>query len=119
MINVKLIPLSGKNEIQVEGPVFSLGREPECDHQIFNMQVSRHHCDLYVNEESVLLRDRGSRNGTFVNGEMVLGEHQLRDDDTLAIGPVLFTISIDKTEESDAPRFLRRIRSGMRRLARN
>ena len=117
MLQVKLTPVSGDAPIEVDGPVFSIGREKGCDHQIINMQVSRHHCDLYVEDSAVKIRDRGSRNGTFVNGEMVLGDHELHDEDTLAIAPLLYKVSIRSVEDSDGPRFLHRLRDGVRRLA--
>lgn len=117
MLQVKLTPVSGDPPIEVDGPVFSIGREKGCDHQIINMQVSRHHCDLYVDESAVRVRDRGSRNGTYVNGEMVLGDQELHNEDTLAIAPVIFKVSIHQVEDPDSSRFLNRLRNGVRRLA--
>jgi predicted component of type VI protein secretion system len=41
-----------------------------------------------------ILRDRGSRYGTYVNGERVAGERELKLGDVLKIGPLQFEIEI-------------------------
>lgn len=50
-----------------------IGRADDCDMQIVEPCVSRHHCGIVVNagEHSVRVRDRGSANGTYVNGRRV------------------------------------------------
>lgn len=47
--------------------------------------ASRHHCLLEVNPPHGYVRDLGSRNGTFVNGDRVRERH-LRDGDVIAAG---------------------------------
>lgn len=107
MLEVKLIPLAGKDVVQVDKAIFHIGREDSCDFQLYNAQVSRQHCDLVIDEKSVRVRDLGSRNGTYVNGERVWGEMELHNQDTLAIAPLLFTVSI---RESRKPNLLERLR---------
>jgi pSer/pThr/pTyr-binding forkhead associated (FHA) protein len=52
-------------------PVTLLGRGTDCDRRLVDPGVSRHHAELRVENEQVVLVDRGSTNGTFVNGQPV------------------------------------------------
>lgn len=62
-----------------------IGRSAECDVRVRDTRVSREHCELTPVDGGWALRDRGSRNGTFVNGKSVR-EHQLRDGDVVEVG---------------------------------
>jgi FHA domain-containing protein len=52
-------------------PVTLLGRGTDCDLRLVDPGVSRHHAELRVENDQVILVDRGSTNGTFVNGQPV------------------------------------------------
>jgi FHA domain-containing protein len=52
-------------------PVTLLGRGTDCDLRLVDAGVSRHHAELRVENDQVVLVDRGSTNGTFVNGQPV------------------------------------------------
>jgi hypothetical protein len=52
-------------------PVTLLGRGTDCDLRLVDGGVSRHHAELRVENDQVVLVDRGSTNGTFVNGQPV------------------------------------------------
>ena len=78
-----------ENEIVIETPDFSLahpefmiGRAQDCQLQIPSKFVSRHHCELIVDDRdhAVRIRDLGSQNGTFVNEAAVTDERELRRD---------------------------------------
>ena len=73
---------------------FMFGRGPECDVRPNSDLVSRQHCLLQITEHGALIRDLGSRNGTLVNGKLVLGEHKLRHGDTLQLGPLVLEVLI-------------------------
>ncbi len=45
-----------------------IGRALDCDIRIANQEVSRYHCLIYREGHRTHLEDRGSSNGTFVNG---------------------------------------------------
>jgi hypothetical protein len=64
-----------------------LGREAENDFLLPHPSISHQHCEVWVMEDSVMVRDLGSRNGTFVAGEPVQ-EAQLLDGQTLRLGDV-------------------------------
>jgi len=52
-------------------PVTLLGRGTDCDLRLVDPGVSRHHAELRIENDQVVLVDRGSTNGTFVNGQPV------------------------------------------------
>jgi hypothetical protein len=72
----------------------SVGRSEAADVGLpFDAEVSRVHAELErVGEEWTLADDGLSRNGSFVNGERVVGRRRLRDGDVLRFGdtPMLF-----------------------------
>ncbi len=64
----------------------TIGRAPDCDIVLPRRQVSRHHARIERVDEGYLLRDLGSKNGTYVNGQRVEGEpHRLNDGDEIQI----------------------------------
>jgi len=75
------------------GTVTVIGRRQECDLYIPLTVVSRRHCQLHQDNDKLVLRDLGSRNGTFVNGERI-EETELKNGDEVKIGPVAFAVQI-------------------------
>ncbi len=64
----------------------SLGRHPSNSIQLLDKIVSKEHCVIERRAGGFLLRDLGSLNGTYVNGERVNGEQTLRHGDDIALG---------------------------------
>jgi hypothetical protein len=63
-----------------------IGRGTDCDITIPKRQISRHHAQIERDEQGYLLRDLGSKNGTFVNSQPVLDRpYRLRDEDEIQI----------------------------------
>lgn len=94
-MELKLKVLEGKNagqEIAVQAPKFFVGRAEDCHLRPGSDLISRHHCVLLVDEGYVGVRDFGSKNGTYVNDERVVGERELKAGDRLSIGPLRFEI---------------------------
>src|SRR5205807_5173578 len=77
-------------EFTLAQPEFVIGRARDCHLQISSEFVSRHHCELIVNENAVRVRDLGSQNGTYVNDDAVTEERELKDGDKLIVGCVPF-----------------------------
>jgi pSer/pThr/pTyr-binding forkhead associated (FHA) protein len=96
-MDLKLKVLEGKNagqEIAVRGKKFFIGRAEDCHLRPGSDLISRHHCVLLVEDGYVGVRDFGSKNGTFVNDQRVVGERELKPGDRLAIGPLYFEVEI-------------------------
>jgi len=72
-----------------------VGRDPENDFPIIHPTVSTTHCEMEVSADGVLLRDCGSTNGTFINGDPVT-EARLMPGQTVNLGDVeLFVENTD------------------------
>ena len=61
------------------------GANKPCDIVLPERQVSRQHTEIFVDQGRYFLRDLGSKNGTFLNGQPVTGAMELRDNDEIQI----------------------------------
>ncbi len=62
-----------------------VGTSPECDLVVADPRVSRHHCEVALTAEGIVLRDLGSKNGTLV-GKLAVREALLPPDVTVTLG---------------------------------
>src|ERR1043165_6290264 len=74
---------------------FVIGRDPQCQLRPASPVISKRHCALIQRENKVFLRDFDSTNGTFVNDEQIKGEVELKNNDVLKAGPLLFRVEIE------------------------
>src|SRR5688572_27688271 len=63
-----------------------VGRHPASSVWLNSASVSRVHARILVGPSSVSIEDCGSRNGTFIDGERLLGPHILVDGATVVFG---------------------------------
>jgi adenylate cyclase len=63
-----------------------LGRHPNNAIQLLDTIVSKEHCILERQGNTMVLRDLGSMNGTFVNGQRMTGTHWLSHGDEIRMG---------------------------------
>lgn len=68
-----------------------IGRDPSADLILDDPQVSRLHAALQASTDAVILTDRGSRNGTYVNGDRI-DTVELQPGDSLALGSATFEV---------------------------
>jgi adenylate cyclase len=85
MAKLILATAEGQQAIELR-PVNSLGRHPNNTIQLLDKIVSKEHCIVEQREGRFVLRDLGSLNGTYVNGERVRGETALKHGDEIALG---------------------------------
>jgi serine phosphatase RsbU (regulator of sigma subunit) len=71
--------------VPLEKPVFSIGRRSGNDLQLVGSDVSRDHAEISRDADNYVLRDRGSRYGTFVNSQQV-EEKVLTHGDLIRLG---------------------------------
>ncbi|TWU56078.1 diguanylate cyclase [Rubripirellula reticaptiva] len=74
----------------LEQAEFSVGRSPDADLSLSDSSVSRQHAKLIRSENSYVIRDLGSTNGTLVNETLIDTDYTLRTGDTVRIGSFLF-----------------------------
>ena len=89
------------NTYELNTPVTLLGRGTDCDLRLVDPGVSRHHAELRVEDDQVVLVDRGSTNGTLVNGQPVR-RVVLVDGTTITLGRTTMVFRQDG-RYSDAP----------------
>lgn len=76
----------GRRVVRLDRPTFVIGRRSTADLQLAATDVSREHAEIARQSDGhYVLRDRGSRYGTFVNGEQI-SERQLLHGDTIRLG---------------------------------
>lgn len=82
-----------------------IGRSSECKLRIASQEVSRRHCSILVGENGVQIRDLGSANGTFVDGERIAPnvDLPLRTGCQLEVGNVRFLVEHDAPPPPDEP----------------
>jgi EmrB/QacA subfamily drug resistance transporter len=78
-------PGAGKAAALV-GNSATIGREPECDLQVLDSEVSRLHAKVTVRDGVAAIDDLHSSNGTYVNGERILAHTVLAPGDRIQIG---------------------------------
>jgi len=96
-MDMKLKVIEGKNagqEIPVSGQRFLVGRAEDCHLRPGSELISRHHCAILVEEGYIGVRDFGSKNGTYVNDERIVGERELKTGDRLTIGHLRFEVHV-------------------------
>ncbi len=99
MFQVELKVLEGRQQgktIPLNVRQFLIGREQDCHLRPNSDLVSRHHCVFTVDDFTVRLRDLGSTNGTYVNGERIQGQVELKPGDHVSVGKLSFEIVVRK-----------------------
>jgi len=96
-MEVRLVVKSGRHAgraIPISGAKFFIGRAEDCELRPHSDLISRHHCAILVDEAGVAVRDFGSKNGTFVNGQRIQAEQELRNGDRLKVGELEFEVRL-------------------------
>ena len=96
-MEVQLVVASGSKAGQVVpviGPKFIIGRADDCHLKPRSELISRYHCAIISEDGYVAVRDLGSKNGVFLNGDQVSMEHELKNGDKLSVGPLEFFVHI-------------------------
>lgn len=84
-------PLSGLRFDLAEGDHL-VGRVPPCDVLLDDTTVSRKHVLLRVGSSGVRISDAGSKNGTYIGGQLVTGERALGPSDVVELGTTLLSV---------------------------
>lgn len=91
------IDVSGRRH-ELRTAVTTLGRDNSADIVVDDPGVSRRHAELRITHDGphlqVFVRDLGSTNGTYLNGDQV-GNEQLQEGDRLTIGRSTVTFHLD------------------------
>lgn len=83
-----------QHEVSVDSAEFVIGRAGDCNLQLRNPLISRHHCVLKLEDDGVYVCDLGSSNGTGVNNQRLAGRRRLRDGDTLWVAATPLSVRV-------------------------
>jgi pSer/pThr/pTyr-binding forkhead associated (FHA) protein len=96
-MDVQLVVASGSKAgqvIPITAPKFIIGRADDCHLKPRSELISRYHCAVISEDGYVAIRDLGSKNGVYLNGERVSMEHELKNGDKLGVGPLEFFVHL-------------------------
>jgi pSer/pThr/pTyr-binding forkhead associated (FHA) protein len=117
-----------KGRLQGEAFVFRdatqcmVGRAADCGLALPNdaahWDVSRHHCRFEIDPPTIRVRDLGSRNGTYLNGQKIgqrdkllpveaaapvdFPDYDLKENDEIRVGNTIFRVHISRLAEAEA-----------------
>lgn len=106
IMDLQLIVLAGAKHgtlIPLKKSKFVIGRAKECTLRAGSEAVSRRHCAILRGDSGWMVRDLGSRNGTFLNDEKIAAESPLKPGDELAVGPLRFRVEEIKSQDKAKP----------------
>jgi len=82
-----IYPKKGEGfEYDLDKEKLSIGRSADNEIMLPDPFSSGHHAVIYLSEGRFILRDSGSKNGTFLNGKKLAGEAVLKKGDEILIG---------------------------------
>ena len=87
--------------VEVPEGTLKVGRAEDSDLIIASTRVSRNHCEVVNDGKRLVVRDKGSANGTVVNTKKVQ-QQVLAPGDELQIGPLTFTVEINGARKGPA-----------------
>lgn len=77
-----------------------LGREKSNAIVVSDQKVSRHHARLTPIDNTFIIYDQGSANGTYVNGVLIAQPTRLRNKDKIRIGDASFLFTTDEPDST-------------------
>ena len=85
-------PEAAAHEVAVAPSPLSVGRHPDNKLCLVNPTVSGRHAEVVSDGPGLLVRDLGSTNGTFVNGQRITGTAPIADGDVVQFGTARYTL---------------------------
>lgn len=97
-----VVEFGGKEVLRVplKGPSMVIGRDPSTDVHLDNRALSRRHAQIEKRGAAIWVRDLGSQNGTYVNGERIGEPRPLAGGDVIEVGR--YRVMIEGVEEARA-----------------
>ena len=92
-------------ELLLDSSHVTIGSAPECTISDTHTLLTTLHAELLASGSEWLLRDCGSADGTFVNGNFLEGTHRLRHNDVIQLGEMILVFhapAAGKSEEAPA-----------------
>jgi hypothetical protein len=90
-------PDGAPHEVELQGRVVVVGRDPSCDLVLHDVKCSRRHAVLEAGPDGLAIRDTGSANGVFVN-EQKVDRAPLKAGDVVRLGDSVVKVLPDEVE---------------------
>ena len=87
------------SDVRITSTPFRVGRHKDASLHLPLETISKFHAEFEVQDNSLLVRDMRSTNGTFVNGDQIKGEKSIHDGDVIQFANVVFGVR-QRTENS-------------------
>lgn len=103
--NFRLVMRSGPSvgkEYPLDKNEMFIGRDLSNDVVINDPEISRRHSRLFTQGNTYVLEDLGSTNGTFVNGQRLMGPNMLRPGDVITFGERMSLVFESSDYDQDA-----------------
>lgn len=71
---------------------FTVGRKTQSSLSLPVGCISKEHAEFLIDGNSLILRDLGSTNGTYINGEQLIGETPLKENDIVQFATIVFRV---------------------------
>lgn len=84
--HLEVVDALGRRVVPIDKDLFGIGRRSGNDLRLVGSDVSRDHAEIAKQGDQYAIRDKGSRYGTFVNGEQVVGDVALKHGDQIRFG---------------------------------
>jgi pSer/pThr/pTyr-binding forkhead associated (FHA) protein len=88
-LRLEIVEGAGAGRMVAVAAAVTVGRGRDADLVLADELVSRHHARITPSGSGAVVEDLGSRNGTFMNGEPILGPTRLEPGDQLQLGVTL------------------------------
>jgi len=85
-MKIFLIELPSKREVEILSETTFLGRTDDNQISIKNSIVSKKHCKIFIKENDCYIEDLSSKNGTYLNGDIIDTETILKNNDMISLG---------------------------------
>ena len=91
--DVKPALKSDASTLVISQQAIVLGRDPECEQVLDHPMVSWRHARILRTDDSFLVEDLGSTNGTFINGQRITGVVSVQPGDEMGLGSYTFRLT--------------------------
>ena len=92
----------GRREIRISGPV-TIGRSPSATFALDDKTLSREHTQVYGQGGRFFVKDLDSKNGTYLNGQLLRQAEALKNGDRIRVGPsVTLLVAFDPQDQPAA-----------------
>ncbi|MDC0265613.1 EAL domain-containing protein [Mariniblastus sp.] len=90
-------PEQPNRKFPIHSTPFSVGRRSDSSLHLPDGCISKNHAEIIVSDDGrLMLREAGSTNGTFVNGEQISGEREIQENDLIHFAALVFRVGVQQ-----------------------